>query len=249
MPKSVICTTYFSQKKHPNDPNDRYVSGRQDDGRVLQNSIKYIEPWYNSIKNLSLNGVVFYDNLDDDFINRYKTDFIDFVKVQPSEYSNNDWRFFCYREYFEKNPADFIFLSDGSDVTVVKDPSKIITDYPEIDIFVCKDSIKLYDFPYMQIHKDAKWDGLIFFLLNQHKFDLINMGVIGGRYNNIMDFLDKFCLTRLQLGFPDFNSDMWLGQYIFRYLMCDKNLLIGQPFTSVFKGYEKDRKDIYFIHK
>lgn len=249
MSKSVIFTAYFSQKKHPNDPNDQAVIGRDNDGRVLQNSIKYIEPWYNSVDKLKINGVIFYDNLEKDFIKKYQTDLIRFVKVDISEYSNNDWRFFCYRKYLEDNPVDSVFLSDGSDVIVVKEPSDILEKYPETDIFVCKDSIKLFQFPYIPIHREAKWDGYIYFLLNQHKLDLINMGVIGGNYDNIMDFLDKFCLTRLQLGSPDFNSDMWIGQYVFRYLMQNKNILIGNPFTSNFKQYEYSRKDVYFIHK
>ena len=75
------------------------------------------------------------------------------------------------------------------------------------------------------------------------------MGVIGGNYKNMMEFLNKFCQTRIRLGNPDFNSDMWIGQYIFRYELSYKNIMIGEPFTSIFKNYENDRKDVYFIHK
>ena len=48
---------------------------------------------------------------------------------------------------------------------------------------------------------------------------------------------------------PNFNADMWLGQYVFRHLMSDKKLLVGEPFTSEFKKYQDDRKDVYLIHK
>lgn len=251
MPKSVICTTYFSQKKHPNDPNDQHVSGRQADGRVLQNSIKYIEPWYNSIKKLSLNGIVFYDNLDDAFIYKYKTDLIDFVKVEPSEYSNNDWRFFCYRDFFlDHTDYDTIFLTDGSDVTVVKDPYDIVYEYKNaIDFFICKDSILLSEFPYLHVHQQARWENLYWFNQNQNALPLLNMGVIGGTRQNMLEFLEKFCQTRIKLGEPDFNSDMWIGQYVFRHILSHRNLLIGEPFTSRFKRYELDRKDVYFVHK
>jgi hypothetical protein len=75
------------------------------------------------------------------------------------------------------------------------------------------------------------------------------MGVIGGSYENIMDFLDAFCLTRVKMLDPDFNADMWVGQYVFRHLLSDRNIMIGEPFTSIFKGYENDRKDVFFIHK
>jgi hypothetical protein len=188
---SVICTTYFSRKQHPNDPNDSAVIGRDSDGRVLQNDIKYIEPWYNSINNLNLNGIVFYDNLTDEFIDRYQTSQIRFIKVESSDYSNNDWRFFVYRDFLNNNKYESVFLTDGSDVIIVKEPHDIVNQYKTVDLFVCKDSIKLVDFPYLSLHNQVRWDGRIYFTKNNSNFDLINMGVIGGSYDNIIDFLDK----------------------------------------------------------
>jgi hypothetical protein len=246
---SVLLTSYFSQKVHPNDPLDHWVVGRDIDGRVSQNDIKYIKPWYDSVKSLELNGFIFYDNLTDEFVEEYTTEKIKFVKVEPSDYSNNDWRFFCYRNFLEENNFDNVFLSDGSDVTVVKDPSLIISEFSDIDLFICKDSIKLSEFPYVDLHKKTDWDNLVWFLITQNRMDLINMGVIGGSYKNILDFLNTFCNTRIKLGIPELNADMFIGQYVFRHLLSDKKLLIGEPFTSKFKQYEIDRKDVYFIHK
>lgn len=246
---SVVLTSYFSVKKHPNDPNDTWVIGRRADGRVSQNDFNYIEPWYNSVNKLSLEGRIFYDNLSDEFLERYTTDKIKFIKVSPSDYSNNDWRFFCYRNFLEENKFDSVFLTDGSDVTVVQDPSRIISSFPDIDLFVCKDSIMLNEFPYLQLHEKAEWGDYVWFSIMASRCELINMGVIGGNYDNIMSFLHQFCETRIRLGEPEFNSDMWVGQYVFRKLLSDKNIMIGEPFTSVFKGYEIYRKDVYFIHK
>jgi hypothetical protein len=246
---SVIFTSYFSQKKHPNDPNDPWVVGRSSDGRVLQNSFSYIENWYNSINILGIQARIFHDNLDDEFINKYTTDKIKFVTVETSDYSNNDWRFFCYRNYLEDNKFDCVFLTDCSDVIVVKEPSNILKEYPDKDFFICKDSILLSEFPYLQLHQQANWNNYIWFSIMQSRLDLINMGVIGANYNNMLLFLNKFCETRIKLGNPDFNSDMWTGQYVFRDLLSDKSLLIGGPFTSNFKKYENDRKDVFFIHK
>lgn len=251
MSKSVICTTYFSKKIHPNSPNDSAVVGRTEDGTVINNDIKYIEPWYYSVDKLKLNGIIFYDNLTDEFIEKYETDLIKFIKVETSDYSNNDWRFFVYRDYFLKTKENYtsIFLTDGSDVTVVKDPSEIIDKYKHIDFFVCKDSLMLSQFPYLNIHQQIKWENIQWFAKNQNNLPLINMGVIGGTFDNIMYFLDQFCQTRIKLFNTDFNADMWVGQYVFRYHLSHKNLLIGEPFTSVFKGYETHRSDVYFIHK
>jgi len=250
MNKPVIFTTYFSQKKHPNDPSDDAVIGRDKDGRVLQNNFDYIKNWYNSIVSLGLEARVFYDNLSDEFLRTYETDKIKFVHAAPSEYSNNDWRFFAYKKYLLANKFDSVFLTDGSDVAVVKDPSQILIDFPDTDYFICKDSIKLVEFPYLWIHRDLKWDNLQFFTENAKEWDLINMGVIGGSYTNIVEFLKTFCQAREDMKYEYFNADMWVGQYVFRHLLpSSKKLLIGEPFTSNFKKYETNRQDVYFIHK
>lgn len=247
---SVILTSYFSVKEHPNNPNDKWVIGRASDGRVLQNDFKYIEPWYNSVKNLNLEGRIFYDNLSDDFLSQYTTDKIKFIKADSSDYSNLDWRWFCYRNYLEENIYENVFITDGSDVTVVKNPSNLINDYSEIDLFVCKDSILLSQFPYLELHQKFNWDDYIWFCIMQNRLDLINMGVIGGDYKNIIEFLEIFCQQRIKMGHVEFGqADMWLGQYIFRHILREKKILIGEPFTSNFKKYEIDRKDVYFIHK
>lgn len=247
---SVILTSYFSIKQHPNSPQDSHVIGRTQDGTVWQNDFKYIQPWYESIHNLGLDGRIFYDNLSEEFVDQYTTDKIKFIKVSCSDYSNLDWRWFCYRNFLEENKFDSVFLTDSSDVSVVKDPSIILKQFPDIDLFACKDSISLSEFPYLNIHEKFNWNDYLWFHIMANRLDLINMGVIGGNYNNVLIFLNAFCQERIKMGYPEFGqADMWLGQYIFRNILSNKNLLIGYPFTSEFKKYEIDRKDVYFIHK
>jgi len=251
MTNSVICTTYFSQKIHPNHPSDQHVVGRAEDGRVKQNDIQYIEGWYNSVNKLKLNGVVFYDNLSDEFVSQYETKYVKFVKSSPGVWSNNDGRFFCYLDFLQKNKYDNVFLTDGSDVTVVQDPGKIVEDFSETDIFLCKDNIPLSAFGrFLEVHYRFQWENYFYFALEmQRGIPLINMGVIGGRYEVMMEFLQKFCDERDRMSMPEFNADMWLGQYVFREKLKDKTLLLGNPFTSDFKEYQNDRQDVYFIHK
>jgi hypothetical protein len=251
MSNTVILTSYFSQKKHPNDPNDNCVIGRDTDGRVWQNSFDYIKVWYKSLQNLDLDARIFYDNLSDEFISKYSTDRIHFIRVEPSNFSNNDWRFFCYRNYLIDHKYSNIFLTDCSDVRIVKHPKQIIEDNPEVNYFICKDSISTRDFGYLKVHEYFKWSNLEWFKNHNDTgtLDLLNMGVIGAKYDDMMDFLDKFCLVRLQMNNPQFNADMWIGQYVFRYLLSNKTQLVGYPFTSEFKKYQNDREDVYFIHK
>lgn len=249
MNNSIIATTYFSIKKHPNNIEDKYVVGRTDNGCVVTEDINYIKSWYDSINTLKLNGLVFYDNLSKNFVDQYTTKFVQFIKVDTSLYSNNDWRFFCYRNYFRNHKYDSIFLTDGSDVVVVQNPSQIIDKYPYIDIFLCKDSVNLNQFPYISLHEQVRWESLLWFLKYQKELPLLNMGVIGGSYTNMLKFLESFCRERIKIGNCDFNADMWLGQYVFRHELRHFNLMVGEPFTSVFKEYQNNRSDVYFIHK
>ena len=55
-------TTYFCKKKDPQ--RNKYASC---------SNISYIKPWYYSLKRLNLNGIVFYDNIDKEFIKKYQT--------------------------------------------------------------------------------------------------------------------------------------------------------------------------------
>ena len=252
--QSLILSSYFSLKPHPNHPNDRDVIGRAEDGRVWQSDFRYIEEWYNSIVSNNLKAVLFYDNLDESFVRSYDNECVSFIKVETSEYSNNDWRFFCFYDFLKKleesnQLPDVIFHTDASDVIVVKDPCDLITEYSDVDYFTCKDSIPLNKFGYMQAHEHFDWDDRLMFLINMNIWWLINMGVIGGSSAKMIKFYEKFKKIRISMGEPSFNSDMWLCQYLLRSQLQPCNTLIGDPVCSNFKKYEKDRKDVYFIHK
>ena len=244
----AILTTYLSSKQHP-QAGDPDLKGMAQDGRVQQNSLDYIKGWYDSVKALGIEGRVFYDNLDKEFVEKYTTLNIKFIKVEISDYSYNDWRYFCFRNYLEENKFDQVFLTDASDVTVVKNPAALFDEFPQTNYFLCKDSIKLHQFPYLNGHKQLGFDNYILFFINQFEWDLINNGVIGAKYDDMMLFLNTICRLRIQMGNPGFNADIWTANYIFRNLLSEKSLLIGEPVTSRFKQYEINRRDVFFIHK
>jgi len=249
--KSLILTSYFSKKPHPNDPNDNAVVGRQADGRVMQCNIDYIKTWYNSVVQNQVNAVVFHDELSEEFVAEFSNDYVSFQKVDVSDYSNNDWRFFCFSEYLNniKDEPEVVFHTDGSDVKIVRDPIDLINGNKSIDYFCCKDSIPLNSFPYLKVHEHFNWDDKMNFILNYQEWDLINMGVVGGSFANMKLFYSKFKEVRESMGDPSFNSDMWICQYLLRSVLKDKKFIMGSPVCSEYKKYEDDREDVYFIHK
>lgn len=248
---TLILSSYFSIKKHPNDPSDRSVIGRGSDGKVKSNSFQYIGKWYDSIIKTGLDAVLFYDDMDNSFVEQYSNDRVRFVKTSVNEYSNNDYRFFCFSDYLNKldNKPDVVFHTDASDVVLVKDPAELIKSNPDVDYFCCKDSIPLNQFPYMKIHEAFNWEDQLMFRLNYQDWWLINMGVIGGRYDNMVKFYNNFVSLRESMGSPDFNSDMWVLQYLIRSVLQPCEFIMGEPVCSEFKQYQNDREDVYFIHK
>lgn len=253
----VILSSYFTKKTHPNNVDDKHVVGRMKNNHIQKDYFPYIEKWYNSVEENDLYAVLFHDGLSDDFVKKYETEKIKFSKVDDFIYSNNDYRFFCFRNWMEENQNlgdnvkkfDYVFHTDASDVVVVKNPESLFDGFPDYSYFCCKDSIPLCEFPYIQIHQKYEWDDYILCSLNQNRWDLINMGVVGGRYEDMIEFYNKFCETRIKMGDPEFNSDMWVLQYLLRVVFQDKKFLMGDPVCSDFKGYQNEREDVYFIHK
>jgi len=246
----AVLTSYFTKKKHPNSPNDSHVVGRGEDGFVHNNEFSYIEDWYNSVSELGINGYIFHDGLTEEFCSSHESEKIKFIKVEDSDWSNLDYRWVCYRDFLKNNKFESVFLTDCSDVKVVKNPELVISEFPEVDLFVCKDTLRLSQFPYMSFHREFGLDDAMWFMLNQNNIDLINMGVIGGSSDNINLFLDSYVSFRSEIGRKEFaEADMFVGQYVFRRILKDKKLLIGEPFCSEFKQYQNDREDVYFIHK
>ena len=255
----VILTSYFTKQAHPNHIEDKDVVGREANGFVSNDSFSYIEKWYNSLVNLKLNGVIFHDDLSEEFTSKYENEFIKFIKVKDGGgiYSNNDWRFYCFRDYLNESQYDWVFHADVSDVVTVKNPSELLSEYSNYDFYACEDSIKISDFPYLISHNDFGWKQDVDCLFEYDDWMLINMGVVGGSFDNMRLFYNTFCQVREELELrleadtdgTKNNVNMWICQYLLRWIFKDKKTLIGEPVTSKYKQHENDRKDVWFIHK
>lgn len=198
-----------------------------------------------------MNAVLFYDDMDEVFVKKYQNENVKFIHTDVSTYSNNDYRFFCFSDYLNNlnDKPDVVFHNDASDVTIVRDPIDLVNENPDIDYFCCRDSIPLNQFPYIKVHESLDWDDSLMFRLNYQDWWLINMGVVGGSFEKMKSFYNEFVNIRKAMGNPDFNSDMWLLQYLIRSVLQPNEFMMGEPVCSEFKKYQADRKDVYFIHK
>lgn len=239
---NVIVTTYFCRKVDP----QKKVHAPCDD-------FSYIAPWYTSVQELGLHGVIFHDGMSEEFINRYQTPKIRFEYVDPSEftYSLNDYRYFIYLRFFETHPAyDHVFMTDGNDVKVVQNP------------FVNLRPDRVYVGSEEGDFRANKWIQRRVRLLNggskAYPFELsrlrtnriYNAGILGGTRLRCLDFLRAMVSTleSLDLEQRDLNLNMAVFNFVV-YRHFRKRVVTGEPLHSVFTAYQNDRKDVWFIHK
>ena len=245
MSNQVVFTSYFCMKPHPQVRwGDKEIVGVGPNGKVPKDDFSYIKDWYDSLVKHKIKGIVFYDRLSEGFVKKYTNDYISFEKcaTYQGEYSNNDARFIFYAHHLESHNYDIVYLTDGSDVVMVNNPTSII-DIDSSDLFVCADD-KL-------ISKDVNFwpcvEHIDSFQKNKDSWELLNMGVIGGTYDNIFKFCKLFTAHRLNTEPRAANINMPLGNMIMRTNF--ERIQCGPPFTSEFKKYQTTRKDVCFRHK
>ena len=205
--EDVVCTTYFSTKLDP----QRKI-------QTQTNSIKYIAPWYNSMIALKLSGIVFYDDLSEEFLKRYQTDNIKFLKCTLGNYSLNDERFILYYMFFVKYKVKNILLTDGNDVVITKTPFEFFESKKETTIFVGRGrNNKLFHSKWnlRSIHKLSQ--GLDVNLPNDfYEMAIYNAGILGGNYYALLYFLRQMCLVFLKID-NDKNNNMAAMHYVLYY--------------------------------
>lgn len=238
----VLLTTYFCRKVDP----QRKEHAPCDD-------FTYIEPWYSSVFALELDGVIFHDGMSEEFIERYQTERIRFELVPPAtfRFSLNDFRFCIYRDYLQRHPeVRYAFMTDGNDVRVVKDP------------FPGMVSDRIYVGSETGDARTNRWVQRRITLLNRgtRDFDfsfsrwrrnpIYNAGILGGSYGLCMEFLDEMVAKFESL--DPHQRELNLNMAVFNHTVYDRfrrRLVTGQPLHSVYKAFENERDDVWFIHK
>jgi hypothetical protein len=87
-----------------------------------------------------------------------------------------------------------------------------------------------------------------FFRHRRFRLPTLNAGVIGGRSQELLAFLDAFVRMRRSIGSPESNLNMPVVNYVF-HRFHEGRFHHGAPVTSRFKRFEHGRRDVWFIHK
>lgn len=238
--KQIFLTSYFNSMPHP-QRGDKNTIGLSHKGFVKQDSYEYIKPWYESIVNLGLEGIIFYDNLSKKFVDKYTNKNVSFIKVNRLGHTNNDERFFHYLNFCYSNRYQKVHLTDCCDVNINKDPYEFVTGRK---LYICQDNM---------LFKDYSFAGVpIRRLINMEEdlelldYPLLNMGVVSGRRDTILHFLSLMVLYLRIFDRQTDNLNMAIGNYIIRKHI--NNIFTGFPYCTEFKKNDTSHS-YYFKHK
>lgn len=220
---------------------------------VSKNNFEYIQLWYNSIHMLNMKGILLHDaSCCQNFINQYESNNVNFIRRYNDQYNYviNVYKFLDIRKFLLDNIFDNVFITDVSDVTFKKNPFELIIEKDKI--YVGSEQNEDGRF---RITKNSKWAKRVFSrLYKNYSFwnkPLLNCGIVGGSYETVLDFLNKFKLECDNNKFDDnkFNiHDMTITNYLV-YKYFNDRYTTGLPLHSVFKKYDINNPQAYIIHK
>lgn len=235
----VIMTTYFCSKQ-----------SHRKGITVENNDFSYISNWYLSVLNNNLYGIIFYDNLSKNFVEKYENDNIKFVKVLSESILGyfNDERFKIYYDFLLMHPEiKDVFMTDGNDVIVASSPFK--NKLSENYVYCGSEDYPIKDFIKKILRQIEISDKNLFKLIEKtlmdNSKDFLNAGILGGNRQIILHILYEISKL-LKKSIIHLNTNMAIFQYV---ILTYSKYITNKPVNSVFKKYEIHRKDVWFIHK
>lgn len=182
------------------------------------------------------------DDIDDCFGNENHIHFPERIESKINPYFQ---RWFSYRDYLKANTKyNNIWLCDATDVEVLKNPFQIIQPGKiycgwEKDFIGCQ---------WMHNHHKSNFSQN--FIKSNTKTPLLNAGVIGGRYDMVMEFLDRFCdmydiLPEKEACATDMSLFNWV---LYSHFLG--RIETGLKICTEFKAFDKvNRSGSIFRHK
>lgn len=204
--KLILLSTYFTSK------NDPMRSFKQAD-----DNFEYFRNWYESVEELGIWGVIFCDNISDEFKGKYETERIFFIKCKLGPHSLNDERFFIFHEFVQHLKSDaYVVSTDINDVIVNKNPLELLEKHPE-KLLVGRGIRKTW--------KDGIWALQALKHFNRKfkrrlpasffNYPMFTPGTIGGKKDSVETIYQQMISIFAELG-DDGNYDMQVFNYIMK---------------------------------
>ena len=237
-----------------------HITGIYDVNRnttLQDNNYELVRNWAESLSAAHLQGVIFHNNFTAETCEKYENEHISFIKIDyDNRFSPNVYRYFIYRNFLqqEKHRLKNIFVTDISDVTVLRNPFSDPFFLENPTSIFCGDEPTILRNDWMQAHSEVLRNKIADFTKYEKEFGeetLLNCGIIGGPASLLFDFIQKLCSIHQQFNRDNqtaYTGDMGAFNYLAR-TQFNQNIKHGAPVNTVFKMYETERTDCWFRHK
>lgn len=237
-----------------------HITGVYDVNRnttLQDNNYELVRNWAESVAVANLQGIIFHNNFTIETCKEFENNFISFIKIDyDKRFNPNVYRYFVYRDFLEKEMHRFknIFVTDISDVTVLRNPFIDTFFLENPNSIFCGDEPQILRNDWMQAHSEVLRNKIADFAEYEIEFSdetLLNCGIIGGSASLLYDFIQK--LSDIHQCFNNDNQTAYTGDMgAFNYLartQFNQNIKHGAPVNTVFKMYETEPTNCWFRHK
>lgn len=231
-----IITTYFTSEQDP----QRSRTWANDDFSI-------IKPFYESVIKHNLNCIILIDNSSEEFIKKYKTDKITFVRCDSSGLNMVDVRWGLYNKLLASRP-DILraFFVDVSDVVILKNAF----DFINSETVYCGDeeSINCNNKWMMTRYRLIDYPGIN--TLNEKYLNkkVLNAGILGGSRNHLLDITNKISEILDYLKIKKLTIDMCVFNHVI-YTNYENIISHGMPVNTVFRLEDINNKVAWFKHR
>lgn len=237
-----------------------HITGVYDVNRTTtldDDNYELVRDWAESVAEHQLQGIIFHNNFTSATCEKFKNDYISFIKIDyNNQFNPNVYRYFVYNDFLQNHVQFFksIFVTDITDVTLLNNP--FIDSYfiENPTAIFCGDEPKTLNNEWMRDHSTNLRHNISDYDEYESKFGsetLLNCGVIGSKAPIFFDFIKKLCAiheTANSANQTAFTGDMGAFNYLAR-TQFNGHLRHGAPVNTVFKMYETERQDCWFRHK
>lgn len=228
--KGVVLTTYLTGSVDPQR------------GQKWEADIEQCRVLAESVKRNGTELVVINDCFTDE---RTKTISAINYQAYGSRIANNPYfnRWFEYREYLTHYEHYNVFLVDATDTELLRHPFKTLQP-GKLYVGWEKDNIGCQ---WMLNHHKSNFSQT--FIRCNMKTPLLNAGVIGGRYDMVMEFLNRICdMIGILPEMEAEGTDMALFNWVL-YSHFNGRFETGPNICSVFKAFDHSNKQAIWRHK
>jgi len=205
-----------------------------------------------------LNVTVLYDDLPRSVLQRYACSRFQFARVQlntlDKQYGLNDVRYFLFDWIVREHPEwRMIFILDAFDVQVGMNPCSRLRDDV---LYVGSEPSELKSNPgVLLMFHDLGGKYNAWYRREVQEAQTLNGGIMGGHRVIVQEFLSQMLAVlsdprlsvRRRIG-GTINVDMAALNYVVHTSFIER-AITGEPVHSVYKGYQTERTDVWFIHK